>query len=254
MNYYFLIAFSLWCSSLTMVSARLNKKTTVSTPNNKRYTGGPNGTGRIPEVESKEIKRDQVTVTSGDVFETAEGFFTQDGQTRATVHTGYWDNDIMLKFQYQGESLNDKPLASGVIRRQIGMKLANANPCNLLYIMWEMEPVKRISVFLKSNPGQDTSSECGVNGYTRLDSDEQYDTSNLEYAEDHETHRLMAHLTPLRNSYDKTVNDYLHFQLNVFADFEQVFSKTIYNLPLEVRGPAGLRTDNGSFLFHFYSE
>lgn len=43
------------------------------------------------------------------------------------------------------------------------------------------------------------------------------------------------------------------FKLVVHADGKEVWRKTVTDLHPEIRGPAGFRTDNGSFIFKVFT-
>lgn len=73
-----------------------------------------------------------------------------------------------LDFVYSGNSTRSRALASGQIRRQIGLKLKAANGCNLVYVMWRFDPGPQIEVSVKINPGAQTHAQCGAGGYTKL--------------------------------------------------------------------------------------
>jgi hypothetical protein len=73
-----------------------------------------------------------------------------------------------LAFVYRGDSEGARALASGQIRRQLGLKLRAANGCNLIYVMWRMDPRPELEVSVKSNPGKRTHKECGADGYTKV--------------------------------------------------------------------------------------
>lgn len=75
---------------------------------------------------------------------------------------------VTLDWAYFGPSTEPGTLDSGILRRQIGLKLRSADPCNLLYVMREVDPEHRIFVQAKMNPGMKTSDECGSNGYINL--------------------------------------------------------------------------------------
>ena len=75
---------------------------------------------------------------------------------------------VEIRFTYRGPSYADKPLASGEIRRQIGLKLRAFNQCNLVYAMWHIEPDTRVAVSVKRNPGMSTHEQCLANGYVNL--------------------------------------------------------------------------------------
>jgi len=73
-----------------------------------------------------------------------------------------------LDFIYQGRSRGERALASGQIRRQIGLKLRAADGCNLIYVMWRLERRPLLEVSVKINPGARTHAECGARGYTKI--------------------------------------------------------------------------------------
>lgn len=79
--------------------------------------------------------------------------------------------------QFSGESLSIKGVydgpsdptianADGSIVRQFGIKMRNANTCNICYVMRVVEPISRIVVSVKNNPGMTLNAECRDGGYT----------------------------------------------------------------------------------------
>src|SRR5262249_13595751 len=111
--------------------------------------------------------------------------------------------------------------------RQIGLKLRAANGCNLVYVMWRLDPRPDIEVSVKINPGAQVHSECGTHGYTKIAPDYQAPVPDLRAVERHSLH---AQIT----------GD----ELTAWID-EQVAWKGA--LPYEVRsisGPSGIRSDN----------
>ncbi len=73
-----------------------------------------------------------------------------------------------LSFTFRGDTATSRSLASGESRRQLGLKLRAQDGCNLLYVMWRLDPAPSLSVSLKLNPGMRTHRECGARGYTHL--------------------------------------------------------------------------------------
>jgi hypothetical protein len=61
-----------------------------------------------------------------------------------------------------GLSQVSKALASGELRRQIGRKLQATDSCNLIYVMWHIEPDTRVTVSIKQNPALHAHDQCGV--------------------------------------------------------------------------------------------
>ena len=75
------------------------------------------------------------------------------------------DQTAEIRFRYLGPSKPEKPLASGELRRQIGLKLQAEDTCNLVYAMWHIAPDARIVVSVKRNIGMTTHDRCGAGGY-----------------------------------------------------------------------------------------
>jgi hypothetical protein len=66
------------------------------------------------------------------------------------------DQIAEIHFKYLGPSQDSRPLASGILRRQIGLKLRAQDSCNLIYAMWRIEPDTGVTVSLKRNAGLHT--------------------------------------------------------------------------------------------------
>src|SRR5580658_2734499 len=75
---------------------------------------------------------------------------------------------LEARFTYLGSTGHEAPLGSGEMRRQFGLKLRAANACNLVYVMWRIEPESKLVVSVKTNPGQHSSAECGNRGYQNI--------------------------------------------------------------------------------------
>jgi hypothetical protein len=73
---------------------------------------------------------------------------------------------VEVAFVYHGPGRQQAALASGELRRQIGLKLRARDACNVVYVMWHIEPSRGLEVSVKSNPGQSTHEECADRGYT----------------------------------------------------------------------------------------
>lgn len=163
---------------------------------------------------------------------------TRDPGMRATVRDGgrhaTWGR---LWFRYLGESTTTVPLGSGLIRRQVGLKLRSADPCNLLYVMWHQFPEEAIEVQIKRNPGQTTSSQCGNRGYTTLAKI----TLGADSTGDHTAHLLEVRTRRLATG---------GLGVSVFTDGTLLRRLGIpAALSAGVDGPIGVRSDNGHYLF-----
>ncbi|MCU1277161.1 MAG: hypothetical protein JWM53_707 [bacterium] len=139
-------------------------------------------------------------------------------------------DDAELRFTYAGPSDGAAPLASGEMRRQIGIKLRAADGCNLLYVMWRIEPKAQIVVSLKRNPGQSTHRQCGARGYRNLVARAGTQPAPLAAGDEHRLHaRLDGRI------------------LRVWADRALAWEGDVGDEAAALRGPAGVRSDNGRF-------
>jgi hypothetical protein len=132
-----------------------------------------------------------------------------------------------IDFVYRGRSRGERALASGQVRRQIGLKLRAADGCNLVYVMWRLDPRPQVEVSVKSNPGARTHAECGARGYTKLK------PTNYNGASDPvvgQRYSLSAQIT----------GD----DLRVWIDNRLVWQGTLPYGAKSMSGPSGLRSDN----------
>jgi hypothetical protein len=139
-------------------------------------------------------------------------------------------NAAKLRFVYHGPSAGNAPLASGELRRQIGLKLRAENGCNLLYVMWRIAPQSRIVVSLKHNPGQRIHRECGARGYRNLKPRAGVQPPPLVPGTAHVLRAALAGR-----------------DLRVWADGKLAWEGELGPEALALTGPAGLRSDNGRF-------
>jgi hypothetical protein len=137
-----------------------------------------------------------------------------------------------LQFRYRGPTEVLQALASGAERVQLGLKLRAQDACNLVYVMWRVEPRSELVVSVKSNPGQRLSSECGNHGYRDL---KPQLSSPLPRLVNGEPHRLRAEI---RSE-----------ELWVFADEHAVWRGPLDSTAKGFHGPVGLRTDNAGMEF-----
>jgi hypothetical protein len=135
-----------------------------------------------------------------------------------------------VRFRYLGPSAVERPLGSGRERRQIGLKLLAEDGCNVLYVMWRLVPRGEVVVQLKRNPGRRRSAECGNEGYRTLRADAGVPVG---VPREGEPHLLEAE-----------VQDGV---LRVRADGVLCWSGELPPEALALRGPAGVRSDNGRF-------
>jgi hypothetical protein len=159
-----------------------------------------------------------------------------DGQARVTepkmrAVAPNTDGDAAeLRFVYQGGSEAEARLASGELRRQIGIKLRAQDGCNVLYVMWRIEPKAQIVVSLKRNPGQRTHAECGARGYRNLKASAGVQPAPPAPGREHRLHAALAGRI-----------------LRVWADGALAWEGDVGDEPLALHGPVGVRSDNGRF-------
>lgn len=156
-------------------------------------------------------------------------FETSSGAMRAQLK----DNDASIaemRFAYHGPTANDVPLASGELRRQIGIKLRALDSCNVVYVMWRIEPSRGLTISVKSNPEQHKSTECGDSGYATLKPEVAMDVATIDVGS---THTLRAGIVGQR--------------LSVVADGVLSWEGSLPDSAFEIDGPLGVRTDNGIF-------
>jgi hypothetical protein len=181
------------------------------------------------------IARDQLCVTNGAITTTPQGRLAiNTPSSRAIVMSHAAPGIAEIRFTYVGPSEGSKPLASGEMRRQIGLKLRAQDQCNLLYVMWHIEPDAKFAVSVKRNPGQDTHAQCDAHGYTTI---RPRTSTTLPRVLPGESHTLRAELT----------GD----DLTVTADAKIVWVGSIGNGLTAINGPIGLRTDNARFEFDY---
>ena len=184
----------------------------------------PSGTDLQP------VSRHQLCITNGIISTTDRGSLLIDGPgMRAVVASGP-ARTVEARLRYLGPTEETKPLASGELRRQFGLKLRAANTCNVVYVMWHIEPDSKLAVSVKSNPGMTTHAQCGARGYRNLKPSRQ---SAVPILRVNEWHVLRAALTGQN--------------LNVVVDGTTVWQGSIGEEGSSFDGPVGMRSDNGRF-------
>jgi hypothetical protein len=175
-----------------------------------------------------------LVVTSGEIKRvSATRFETSSGAMRAQLK-GTGPDVAELRFRFRGPTEEDVPLASGEIRRQIGLKLRAQDGCNVVYAMWHIEPTRGLSISVKSNPDQHESSACGDSGYKFLEPREDHEVPEIEADSEH----------MLRAAISRK-------DLQVYADGKLSWVGELPEEAFGFEGPAGVRSDNGKFDMEF---
>lgn len=111
-----------------------------------------------------QVRRDELDVTSGSVAEQEPGYLSiTEPVIRATMRTGTAPL-ACLQFRYFWPTLTRATSGSGIEYHQVGLKLRSNNPCNLMYVMWRIQPKEELIVLVKRNPRQSTVRNAGIGG------------------------------------------------------------------------------------------
>jgi hypothetical protein len=176
--------------------------------------------------------RDQLEVTEGAIEDGAGGRLLVSTPKMRAVARVATAQSVELRFTYLGPTATGEALASGEMRRQIGLKLRAADPCNLVYVMWRIDPKPALVVSLKTNAGQHTSEDCGNGGYENIRSPHARPMGRIEPGS---AHFLHAELGADR--------------LTVWADGAVVWDGPLPAEAYQRDGPVGMRGDNARFEF-----
>jgi hypothetical protein len=153
--------------------------------------------------------------------------------TVRAVALGSSGDAASLAFVFRGETAASRELASGESRRQLGLKLRAQDGCNLLYVMWRLEPRPSLLVSIKRNPGLRTNKECGTRGYTRIKPERGPALAAAPDLAPGASHTLRAEIE----------GD----ELRAWIDDQLAWRGPLPPAARELAGPAGLRSDNVSF-------
>jgi len=154
----------------TILAPVITEKATMLSEQNKVvFRVAANATK--PQIAVAPVAVDDICVTKGTLAKaagSASPTLQVDVPTFRAVGLGTTGDAVALDFTYFGQSTEARALASGQMRRQLGLKLRAANGCNLVYVMWRLDPKPELEISIKVNPGMTTHAECGANGYTKL--------------------------------------------------------------------------------------
>jgi hypothetical protein len=182
------------------------------------------------------IGREELCVTNGVVSSLPDGRLAIDSPSARAVVRAATDQTAEIRFRYLGPTTVSKPLASGELRRQIGLKLRAKDSCNLVYAMWHIEPDAKFAVSIKRNPGEHTHAQCHAQGYVTVRARR---SAALPRIQPGESHSFRA---ALRGS-----------DLTLVADGQVVWEGTLSSEISTFDGPVGFRTDNARFEFFYYA-
>ena len=175
-----------------------------------------------PTIDIGRVTGDKLCVTKGSIDGAAISEPTMRGYA-----IGAGGDAAQLTFTYRGESFETRELAGGQARRQIGIKLRARDSCNVVYVMWRLDPRPKLDVSIKVNPLKRTHEECGAGGYTKVRPLKKTYVPAFEFGK---TYSLRAEI----------VGDDLY----AWIDGQLLFQGRLPAAAREVRGPAGIRSDN----------
>ncbi len=188
------------------------------------------------EQPLERIDRSHLCVTNGIITTQSGGLLSIETPSSRAVVPDTVVQTAEIRFQYRGPTASAKPLASGEMRRQIGLKLRAQDNCNLLYAMWHIEPDSRLAVLVKRNPGMQTHAQCGASGYLSI---KPLQSIVLGKIQPGARHTLRAELRGDR--------------LTLVADGIAAWEGQVSTSGLDFDGPVGLRTDNGRFELEYFA-
>jgi len=178
--------------------------------------------GEAPTIDVHPVGHDQICVTKGAVADAA----IREPTVRAFARGSQGDAAAMT-FTFGGDADRGRALANGELRRQMGLKLRAQDSCNVVYVMWRLDPKPKLEVSVKANPGKRTHEECGADGYTKIKPAHSHALPSLEVGS---THTMRAEIR----------GD----ELRAWVDGALVWAGTLPPEARAISGPAGMRSDN----------
>ena len=182
------------------------------------------------------VRLSQLDVTEGVLQEISGQRLRISGDRMRAVVKVPGQRTAELRFTYLGPTAG-KPLLSGELRRQIGLKLLARDTCNLLYVMWRIEPEAKLVVSVKSNLGSSTHDQCQADGYRTIRPRHSRDLAAPAIGT---LHALRAELNGA--------------ELRVYADGTLVWEGIVGPHVVGLDGPAGMRSDNGRFELQLFTD
>lgn len=196
--------------------------------------------GLVSAAQPRErgIKPGDVCVTNGAVEKDPSGKFVINSSSSRAVVRGTDDSAAAIKFEYLGPSATESKLASGVVRRQLGIKLRAEDSCNVIYVMWGIEPQPGLIISMKVNEGKASHKECGVKGYKLV-------PSTFEKA-----------IAPIEVGKPRTLAANLDEKgkLTVRVDGEVAWEGQTFPTANDMYGYTGVRTDNVRMRFEWLGD
>jgi hypothetical protein len=173
------------------------------------------------------VSRADLCVTEGAIGQLSGTRLSVDAaKMRAYLNTPT-QQSVDAHFTYMGPTANEVRLGSGELRRQFGLKLRAQDACNLVYVMWRIQPASKVVVSVKSNPLQHSSSQCGNRGYRNIKPRHASEVGDL--------------LPGVPRTLRAEMRD---AELRVFVDNSLVWEGSLGSAVQGLEGPVGVRSDN----------
>src|SRR5580693_551536 len=198
------------------------------------FLGFNTPTGAGPSSNWFSVPHGKLCVTEGAIEQASGNRMSVNVPKMRAFVTVVTAQDVEARFTYLGETAGEKPLGSGEMRRQFGLKLRAQDACNLVYAMWRIEPESKLVVSVKMNPDQHSSLECGNHGYRNIKPLRSVAVPTLNSGS---THTLRAEMNGA--------------ELHVFADNSLVWEGSVGQDALAFDGPVGIRSDNARLQIDF---
>jgi hypothetical protein len=177
------------------------------------------------------VSRADLCVTEGAVGERPGMRLSVDTDKMRAYLNRSTRQSVDARFTYLGPTAAEARLGSGELRRQFGLKLRAADACNLVYVMWRIQPASKLVVSVKTNSLEHTSSQCGNRGYRNI---KPRRAATIEYLKPGETHSLRADMSGA--------------ELRVSVDNSVVWEGSLGPEAAALEGPVGIRSDNARLL------
>jgi len=188
------------------------------------------------KTSMKPVGRSKLCITEGEIEQREDNKLSVSVPKMRAFVTGPTLQEVEAHFTYLGPSKKSSPLASGELRRQLGLKLRAQDGCNLVYAMWRIEPKAELVVSVKSNPGMTQSSECDAHGYHNIKPTQASQLPDVK----------RGHRYTLRAIIDGS-------RMRVYANNNLVWEGDLGSDVKSINGPVGVRTDNGRFDFELFA-
>jgi hypothetical protein len=197
--------------------------------------------GVLPSARAQSRPGEWLTIKARD-FCVTEGAVEQSGANRVSVNVpkmrayvkAATSSSVEIHFRYGGATQTQSALGSGQVRSQFGLKVRAQDPCNLVYVMWRVEPESQLVVSVKRNPGQHTSAQCGNRGYVNIKA---VKASPVPMLKAGSSHTLRAEMKAA--------------ELRVYVDNKEVWEGSVGADAAALEGPVGIRSDNVRLEFEY---